>query len=200
MSLTVVVIIAIPLLLFAWLIGQAMPTPRDRQLARMRTRARELEINVTVGHVADPDPDAESRVSSDGTPREPKLELAMYTRGLRLPTPVEKRHVPVWRALWMRHHADEVLTPGLPPGWRFERPDLPLLDPVLARLSELLAAMPKGTATVEASATACTIGWRERGGDAEVARIGGLLDRLAAFQLDLARAAAERERRRDEGG
>ncbi|HSG88832.1 MAG TPA: hypothetical protein VLA56_06445 [Pseudomonadales bacterium] len=200
MSLTVVLVILVPLVLFGWLVTQAMPTPRDRQLSRLRTRARALDISVTMVHVPDPDPDAESRVSSSGQALEPKLELAAYARGLRLPTGVEKRHVPTWRLLWMRHHADETLTAGLPPGWRFERTGLPLLDPVLGRLSELLARVPKGTVTVEATATGCTIAWRERGDDTDVEAVGAVLDDLVAFQLELARRAARddqvgRERR-----
>lgn len=193
MTTTTWIVILVPLLLFGWLIAQIMPTPRDRQLARLRSRARALDMGVGVSQLADPDPDASARVSSGGEARSPKLDVAVYSRYFRLPAGIERRHVPLWRVLWMRHHADEVMVAGLPAGWRFDRPGLPLVAPVLAQLSALLARAPTGTASVEGMASGCSLSWRERGSEQEVEAIRALLDDITALQLDLARAAARRE-------
>ncbi|MDZ7825594.1 MAG: hypothetical protein U5R48_05720 [Gammaproteobacteria bacterium] len=193
MSATVWIIILVPLVLFGWLIGQAMPTPRERQLQRLRARARALDLAVSVRRIEDPDPESADRVSSAGRARDPRLDVAAYGRGIRLPTGVEKRHVPGWQAVWMRHHADRVFTPGMAPGWRLERADLPLLDPVIERLSALLRRAPRGTLSIEAGAGGCTLCWRERGGDAEVEQVAELLDDLRDFQLELALERSRRE-------
>lgn len=193
MSATVWVIILVPLVLFGWLIGQAMPTPRERQLQRLRGSARALDLAVSVRRIEDPDPEPVDRVSSAGQARDPRLDVAAYGRGIRLPTGVEKRHVPGWQAVWMRHHADRVFTPGMAPGWRLERADLPLLDSVIERLSALLRRAPRGTLSIEAGAGGCTLCWRERGGDAEVEQVAELLDDLREFQLELALERSRRE-------
>lgn len=193
MNATIWIVILVPLLLFGWLMAQVMPTPRDRQLTRLRNRARALGIGVGVSRMADPDPDAESRVSSSGEARSPQLDVAVYSRGFGLPAGIERRHVPVWRVLWMRNHADETMVDGLPPGWRFERPGLPLVAPVLSRLSTLLTQAPRGTISVEGAGSGCSLGWRERGAEQEIEAIRTLLDGIVALQLDLARDAARRE-------
>jgi hypothetical protein len=198
MSATVWIVIAVPLLLFAYLIGQAMPSPRDRQLSRLRTHARSLDLNVGVHAVADPDPDAGERVDGSGRVRDARLQVAGYTRALRLPAGVEKRHMPAFRLHWMRHHPDEVLEAGLPPGWRFERADLPLTPAVLERLSALLERTPRGTVSLEASATGVSLLWRERGTTEEVDAVGALLDDVRDLAQDLARDALAADRRRRE--
>lgn len=194
MTATTWIIILVPLLLFGWLIAQVMPTPRDRQLARLRRKASALGLGVGVSRMADPDPDAEARVSSSGEPRSPKLDVAVYSIGFGLPPGVERRHVPVWRVLWMHNHPDEQMVEGLPPGWRFDRPGLPLVAPVLSRLSALLSQAPRGTLSIEGAGSGCSLGWRERGAEQEVEAIQSLLDGIKALQLDLARDAARRER------
>lgn len=185
--------ILIPLVLLLWLVAQVMPTPRDRQLNRLRAHARGLGLAVHVRRVPDPDPEPEARVSGGGGARDPRLEVAVYTRPLRLPAGIERRHVPAFRALAMPRHADEVLVPGLPAGWRLERSDLPLLDPVLAELGALLVRTPRGTVTVEGTASGCSVAWRERGETDEVDALAAVLDDLRGFQLALARKAVARE-------
>lgn len=198
MTATVWIIILVPLLLFGWLIGQAMPTPRERQLQRLRARARALDLAVSVRRIEDPDPEPAERVSSGGAARDPRLDVAAYGRGIRLPAGVEKRHVPGWQASWMRHHADREFTPGMAPGWYLQRADLPLLDPVVARLAALLQRAPRGTVSIEAGPGGCTLCWRERGDAAEVEQVAELLDDLRDFQLELALETSRREVRAQE--
>ena len=197
MSLTVVLVVLVPLLLFGWLIGQAMPTPRDRQLERLRTRARTLQLHVTLRMLPDPDPEPGQRVSSGGVVREPKLEVAAYTLPLRLPRELDKRHAPSWSVARMRQHDEEVYAEGLSAGWRLQRAEVSLQPGILATLSELLARTPRGTVTLEASARDVTLCWRERGGDEEVDAIAALLEDVAAFQTARAREAAGQEARAD---
>lgn len=194
MSLTVWLVVLVPLALFAWLVSQAMPTPRDKQLERLRTRARARDLHVTLRQFPDPDPDAEARVSSAGRVRDARLDLAAYTAPLRLPAGVEKRHAPSWRVCRMRNHPDEQYDAGLPTGWRFDRAELPLRDAVLAELSTLLARTPEGTAALEASARDVTLCWRERGEAEAVDAVADLLADVVAFQLAVADDAAKRER------
>lgn len=191
--------ILIPLVLLLWLVAQVMPTPRDRQLNRLRAHARDLGLAVHVRRVPDPDPEPEARVSGGGAARDPRLEVAVYTRPLRLPAGVERRHVPAFRVLAMARHADEILVPGLPAGWRLARGELPLLEPVLAELGALLERTPRGTVSVEGTASGCSVAWRERGETGEVDALGAVLDDLCAFQLSLARKAAAREASSDDG-
>lgn len=190
---TVWLVILVPLVLFAWLVGQAMPSPRDRQLVRLRQHARSLDLNVAVRALPDPDPDAGARVDSSGRARDAQLQVASYSRALRPPRGVEKRHLPVWRLVWMRHHAEDVMEQGLPPGWRFERAGLPLVASVLERLSALLDAVPKGTVSLEGSHTGVTLNWRERGSVDEVDAVAGVLDGIRDLGLELAREAARSE-------
>lgn len=196
MSATVWLVILVPLAIFAWLVGQAMPTPRDRQLERLRARARELDVHVSLRQLRDPDPDASSRVTSGGKERDAKLDLAAYTLPLRLPSGVEKRHAPSWRVCRMRHHPDEQYDDNLPPGWRLDRAELPLRSEVLGDLSALIARAPEGTAALEASPRDATLCWRERGEVAEVDAIAELLAGVVGFQLSLAEQEARRERAR----
>ena len=194
MSVTVWFVILIPLAIFAWLVGQAMPTPRDRQLQRLRSRARELDIHVSLRQLRDPDPDPGSRVTSGGRTRDARLDLAAYARPLRLPDGVETRHAPTWRLCRMRHHAEDRYDEGLPPGWRLDRAELPLRAPVLAELSALVARTPAGTEALEASPREVTLCWRERGEAGALDALAAFLDDVAAFQTSLAEDAARRER------
>lgn len=197
MSATVILVILVPLVLFAWLVGQAMPTPRDRQLERLRTRARELDLHVTLRMAPDPDPEPEQRVSSAGVPRDPRLELAAYALPVRLPRDVPTPHALHWRVARMRQHVDEIYVEGLAPGWRLDRADLPLQADVLVALSALIDRCPRGTVTVEGSPRDVTLCWRERGEVEEVDHLRTLLGDLAAFQTGLARAAAGLEAERE---
>ncbi|MEE4298975.1 MAG: hypothetical protein V2J24_06000 [Pseudomonadales bacterium] len=194
MSLTIWLVILVPLAIFAWLVAQAMPSPRDRQLGRLRARARTLDLQVSLRQLKDPDPDPASRVSGGGRVRDAKLDLAAYTAPLRLPAGVEKRHAPAWRVCRMRHHAQEQYDEGLPAGWRFDLAELPLREPVLAELAALLARAPEGTAALEASAREVTLCWRERGEADAVDEVAALLADVVAFQLARAAESAQRER------
>lgn len=198
MSLTVWLVILVPLAIFVWLVGQAMPTPREKQLERLRARARVLDLHVSLRQLPDPDPDAASRVSGGGRLRDAKLDLAAYTAPLRMPAGLEKRHAPSWRVCRMRNHEQEQYDAGLPPGWRLDRAELPLRDSVLAELSALLARAPEGTVALEASSRDATLSWRERGEAEAVDEVAGLLADTVAFQLTIAEETAQRERVRSE--
>ena len=194
MSVSVWLVILVPLLLLGWLVSQAMPTPRDRQLQTLRGRARALDLTVTLRSLDDPDPAPAERVSSSGRPLEPKLSVAGYARALRPPSGLLPRAFPQWRVWWLRNRSGERHDEALPPGWRFDARDhdLPLVDAVTQRLGELLQQVPEGTHCVEATGREVTLYWRERGDASEVDAIGAFLDGLRAFQIDLAeRAGAE---------
>ena len=194
MSVTVALVILVPLALFGWLVSQAMPTPRERQLQRLRNRAREHDIVVTLRQVKDPDPAPADRVSSGGKVREPRLEVAAYALPVRLPAPVDGRHAPAWRVQYLRNQADKVVDEGLREGWRFETPGLPLTGSPVAELSAFLASAPVGTVQVEGGKREVALCWRERGEAEEVDAIADLLARLGAWQTGLAEQAASAER------
>ena len=194
MSVTVLLVILVPLALFGWLVSQAMPTPRERQLQRLRTHARERDVLVTLRQLKDPDPDPADRVSSGGKVREPRLEVAAYAMPLRLPSSVEARHAPTWRVQFLRNHADEAHDEGLLPGWRFEKAGLPLTGSAVAELSAFLADAPMGTAQIEGGSREIALCWRERGEAAEVDAVADLLTRMVEWQTTLAADAASAER------
>ena len=194
MTVTVALVILIPLALFGWLVSQAMPTPRERQLQRLRNRAREHDIVVTLRQVKDPDPAPADRVSSGGKVREPRLEVAAYALPVRLPATVEGRHAPTWRVQYLRNQADTVVDDGLCQGWRFETPGLPLTGSPIAELSAFLASAPAGTVQVEGGKREVALCWRERGEAGEVDAMADLLARLVAWQTGLAEQAAAAER------
>ena len=194
MSVTLALVIFVPLILFGWLMSQAMPTPRERQLQRLRNRARDHDIVVTLRHVKDPDPDPADRVSSGGKVRDPRQEVAAYAFPMRLPPGVDGRHAPAWRVQYLRNHANAVHDAGLCPGWRFETAGLPLTGSAVAELSEFLADAPAGTVQIEGDKREVALCWRERGEAEEVDAVADLLAGLATWQAALAAQVASAER------
>ena len=71
------VIAAVMLVFFGWLLRQALPSPRDRQLERLRTAARAAGLQVTMR----PETPAETgdRLRPRGTERQEKLLRPFYS-------------------------------------------------------------------------------------------------------------------------
>lgn len=143
-------------LLFLWLLRQAMPSPRDRQLERLRRAARARGLMVALrpespAHTGD-------QVRPGGTQRQEKLHRPFY--GLPL-SPVAGAPRPKWRADWRAD--DEVRMAPLPPGWILRPGTLVLTDSVLEALSALLAQAPPGVQGVVAEGAQLGAFWTERG-------------------------------------
>lgn len=161
-------------LLFLWLLRQAMPSPRDRQLERLRRAARARGLMVALrpespAHTGD-------QVRPGGTQRQEKLHRPFY--GLPL-SPVAGAPRPKWRADWRAD--DEVRMAPLPPGWILRPGTLVLADSVLEALSALLAQAPPGVEGVVAEGAQLGAFWTERGEAAQVEALAVWLEALCAF-------------------
>ncbi len=197
MDSTIIIIIAVTFTLVIGPLFWLRPSARDRQLERLRGRARACGLNVAMRQIPDPDPPATLRVSSGGKVRDPILYTALYEMPLRLPGSLEPRHVPIWEVVRLRQDRrspiEDELSAHLLSGWRFEQAGLPLLEHVIARLSEQLALAPRGTVKVVGDTSSVGLYWQERGDEGEVDTIARLLEGLQVLQIDVTREVARQE-------
>lgn len=171
------VIAAVMLVFFGWLLRQALPSPRDRQLERLRTAARAAGLQVTMR----PETPAQTgdRLRPGGTERQEKLLRPFYSLPL---TGVPRAPRPKWQADYRPEGASAPMAP-LPSGWLLRPGTLVLAGSVLEDLGSLLAEAPPGIEGVRADGGQVGVLWRERGEAVEVEALKSWLEMLRSFHL-----------------
>lgn len=171
------VIAAAVLLLFAWLLRQALPSPRDRQLERLRSAARAQGLQVAMR----PETPTQTgdRLRPGGTERQEKLLRAFYSLPL---AGASRAPRPKWQADYRPEGTPVPMAP-LPPGWLLRPGTLVLAGSVLEALGPLLAAAPPGVEGVRADGGQVGALWKERGEAAEVEALKHWLETLRVFHL-----------------
>lgn len=180
---TIAIIVGILLLAAAPLMW-AMPSRRERELARLREAARRLGYTLQVTEVDHPSPTSEQQVSAAGKVRRPMLGCVAY----RLPrAPVAGADAPdedpdaaprprAPRTRITRRAGAQLA--GLPEGWKvddgFEPPDAALLA--------LLPQLDRDVLAVESTGTTVALFWTERGGEDRLQQLTGLLQALMRDQ------------------
>ena len=171
------VIAGVVLVLFAWLLRQALPSPRDRQLERLRTAARAQGLQVSLR----PETPTQTgdRLRPGGTERQEKLLRPFYSLPL---TGAPRAPRPKWQADYRPEGAPVPMEP-LPAGWLLRPGTLVLAGAVLEELGPVLAAAPPGIEGIRADGGQVGALWRERGEAAEVEALKRWLETLRSFHL-----------------
>ena len=201
---TIAIIVGVLLLAIAPLMW-VLPSRRERELAALRESARKLGFTLQVTEVDHPAPTAEERVSASGRTRRPMLPCVAYrlprAAGATPGTPSTPAMADRARRRadaddddgWGEEAVDEVVqvaprtrvtrrvgahSAGLPDDWRLDEGfDAP--DPALCAL---LPSLGPDVLAVESTGSTVAVFWTERGGEARLQALTGILRDLMRAQ------------------
>lgn len=183
------IVIALVLIAAVGPVFYLMPSKSSRRQAALRTAARQAGLVVEVGSVPKLDADAAERVSSGGTPRDAKVDCAVY----RLPLARRLLQAPRWMLLKSTRE-NRFLD-----GWTTLTP--PVAVPVdgaayWREIGRTIDALPGNCVAVEAGRQALSWYGTERIGDADPDTLAHAirdgLERLAEVHERIERNASRR--------